>query len=747
MSDPLLLYLDHTGEGLPDQYGDGIYGEFEYGVDTITPGDIGLREIPVTLGIGGAGFGTSGFGSGTRRIVTVARAFRPQDRKKLDYRRVRDGVGDWEVEIPGGFELHDWIEADAYILDSTGVLFRGTVWDFEHDEETSTVMLSGPGPAGELQRSSVTTTAGPAPAWEALEDYVEGSVNDWSIDVTEPVVETILNRTVLDTVRGVREDLEEATSIDSTDPFRISNGGIEPTQTCFTMDATDTAVRHISDDEGSDAGEVADSHASHGVLVELQEPGDRVEYAFDPDHHIPQARVGLRWSAFTAPTVRVGFDEIDSDSMTVTTGGENRGLHWDDLRQFGESMRNINSRTNVVIEVTEEAPGTGSFFVDVVAPRDLRYDVTFDNSGTRISNATYLDGPEWYPRQVTLSADRVETENNVAWASIDPDWEPSKPQQLVELTNDDELWTASPADILSVLFRGRTYGYGARPRFTFTWADEGSVVDTPMRGRTPQRLEGWEIRAGTNDLRVVEDLELSGDHLSNIQDLAERAGLRFYTDVESREIVAFHRAQVQDELLLYDPEVEAVRGRLNLVYNEGTYNDGTYGGSDQEPPRRGVRYDSVESTKTTGDGYANIVTVKGAHVDGERIEETVRDETEIEAISRFGRKSEAEHVYLDSSITTETDAKSRAEEMLAEMKLERQFNGSVGGVGRDILHVQDIHPAVEYYVDQWELYSTLEEVQVTDDGVTLDFEGAQADNVIKGILKANERARLVHRAL
>lgn len=733
---PLLLYLDNTGEGLPNDLDDIVAGASD-----------GQRQRVVANGTGQQGFGSSSFGRAEVRIVDVSRIIRPSDRQSLDYRRVQSDKGDWQVEIPGRFDLHQWTEADAYVLDGTDVLFRGKVWEFEHQDGNNIARLAGPDLSGELDRGSVNTTYNAVPAWEAFQDYVAEYAPEWDVTVEPPDVSVVNEREIISEVYGSRQPFEDAFDITNTQPFHIRDAGIEPLQTCFTMDATETSERRIGGSADPESGNAESPLTSQGTYVRLEHIGDRAVYTIDPAYSIPQMRLGIRWDSANAPEVQVGIGEVDGndDAMTITSGGEDPGLHWDEFAQFGTQLQDINGQTEIVVEVTDEGGG-GVFFLDVVAPFDLRWEPWFDNDGVRTGDATYLGGPEHYPYEVQLYMDRAETSNNVNFARIDALWSSTLSGQSMAISNDSESWIGQPrSDGFSTYFN-HTYGYGVQARFTFSWQTQEEVMATPRYGREPQRLEGIGIYVETEDLQIVEDLELTDTHFGNIQDLADRAKLKFYVDSTEREIDAFHRQQRQMDLPLYDATLDVAADEWSNIYDDGVYGGGRYGGGD--PPHPGYRYEDLTSTKTTGTDYANVVRVFGARDDdGERVTGEARDEDEIAIMSQWGRDGEVVMSHVDGSIRTKTDAEAKADELLDDTAEEREFNGSVDGLPFGILHDVAIDPAVAYFVDEWNRHSILEEITVDDTGVSLDFEGEDGDVVVQFTKQTRRRAEDAHRGI
>lgn len=704
MDTPLSLYLDRSDgqmdlENLPEQ--------------TRETGDDGF---------GSRSFGASPFGKGRGKSTEfLSRLYTPDLRSELDYRRVESDVGDWQVTIPGGYELNAWTDAEMAILDGSNetMLFRGFISEFDHSTADSTAKLSGPGVGEKLRRGSATKTYERVPAWEAFEDYVDEFLEDWTLDITGPTIETVFTDRKLATVESVRDDLEQATDINDTDPLRISDGALEARQTCFPKQGLDADQRLIGGSDDQDAGQISNTDYAEDEGVRLNNSGDYVDFIFEPTYTIPQIRVGIRLRSKNAPEteLKIGDPDTGMESLgTVVREGKDRTLDWVDMREFGEEAQSISDLTRLRLETTT-APTTNDGFVDIdmIAPYDLRYDHSFVNTGTTGPDGVFhLDGPELYPNRLLFEGERADASRNIFAARMAADWDPNEVGERMWLSNDEELYQGEPnSNEIKVDFEDTTYGYGVTPRFALSRYGERDDA-TPRFGFKAQRLSGWEIWGDGNDLAVIQEEELDSTHLSNLQDLAGIAGMLFYIPHErpgSLSLVAFHPGQKQAFLDANENEVDEI------------------------------------TTKRSTEGYANKVLVKGKRdEEGNRPTGTAQDDEEIE--QRGGENTPdavVTHVVIDATITNRTDAQNRAEQLLAEKVDEDEFSGTVTGYPVDVLEQHDLHPGIGYQLPRWDTYTALTELQVSDSGVDLDFRDA-FDGFIEEVRSIRDRTDDAHKA-
>ncbi|WP_344222842.1 hypothetical protein, partial [Aeromicrobium tamlense] len=156
-----------------------------------------------------------------------------------------------------------------------------------------------------------------------------------------------------------------------------------------------------------------DDEFSGGDGLRLNQSSHNAEYEIEVEYTIPEGEFDFDFR-FDVTDVDVPSSRIvleDSDGSPLAQSDESSvgltGPRWYSASSYGGwNPPELEPGTYTVrFECTEsEAP---SYLLDVVSPRDTRFDVTHDNEVHEPGG--YLDGPETKPDAVEVTFDAVET--------------------------------------------------------------------------------------------------------------------------------------------------------------------------------------------------------------------------------------------------------------------------------------------------------------------------------------------------
>jgi len=701
------IMLDMSGDGR------SILDGIEFGTtepnrvsDGFPDDEMVTEDEVIVYGFGSQPFGTTPFG-GSTSTETVTRFVYPESYESASYTRKRNDMGSFSVDMPGDRSLLRWTEADAYILDGAGnIKMIGKVRAASHSDAAQVMTLEGVDLLGELERGSAELDVDGRRAYVVFEEYLTEFVPDWDVAVQAPDIEQTSTDKEVQSVGGTRSELESAFDFGETDPFQIVDGSVITYDSAWTTESTeyDSFVSDGEDSDGTMAYHESGSEYSAEKAIRFETDGDTAVYSASPEYTVPTIRVGVRYRCQDAPEVEVIVN--NSDPITLCEQGGNEDFRWVDLRQFGSEFSNVSGDTEIRISAVSGPSATGGYVdIDVVAPYDLRYPVTFDNDpDPRVS------GPETKPRGAELVTNRVVVDENITAAKVDTDMEPSAFQGIGVSIDEDTYEGNLETDSIDVDLRD-SYGYGIETRFRFDRLGE-RTGKTPTEGFESSELSSWDVAVDTNNLKIIDERALDGTHLENIQWIAERARLSFFGHPTQRRIEAFHRGQKQRELDL----------------GSGDYGD-------------------LTTQTSTGAEYANAVTVRGAYADsGERYVGTARNEDEIAELEERGSgDGVVRHVKIDGTITSDSAAQTEAQSILERMVSTREQDGDISGVDPTALPTGMFDPGVEYYISQWDTYSLLNEYGVTQGEVSPEFGELDSDNLIRAIAQNEMRSDEAHR--
>jgi hypothetical protein len=297
-------------------------------------------------------------------------------------------------------------------------------------------------------------------------------------------------------------------TIPADKPFVVDSIGPRPAQTCFTGEGEDF-------DRG-DTGSVNDpadpTEFSSGNWAALSTSDNFVEYDFTLEHEIPSGQ-------FEAPIRAASSDTAGGSAATdweiqgpdggtlssgtfVTDGATFTSPTWlDEINTNTFDAQTLEPGTYTLVldcVTTATALDDQTTFIDVRAPRDIRYTVNLDDT---VNGSGYLDGPEKYPSLVEQSLATATTRRDVTEASFTLTANDVSGNFYVELANDGSTFTRVNNSTTGSV----TFASGNRDVDTNIGLERYSATSnqTPVNGNDPQRIDSWQLDANPDS--VVSD--------------------------------------------------------------------------------------------------------------------------------------------------------------------------------------------------------------------------------------------------
>lgn len=298
------------------------------------------------------------------------------------------------------------------------------------------------------------------------------------------------------------------------------------------------------------------------------------------------------------------------------------------------------------VKSTQNAPENQLW--DVVGVYDSRYSYTFDN--TLNAESGYLDGPQPYPDAVSIQPEQIDVPYNITESTVQTTEAGGQPLPEIAVSPDGGSTWKTAAGVNDATF---SIGVATTTLDTrFTLGRYGSTTgQTPLQGTTPMRVDVYDHLLDGNDLGVIEQLELTGNHLENLKAIHETSDYRFVMDHDPNDLLIESFPSDTEKTL---PDL-TVKNRL---------------------------------PSTDVGGYANKVHVFGAKADdGTRPVAIVQDDTEIAEVG-------VEPVpIIAPDLTTVTDVKNKARTELTSRVGKRRDAGELEVVAKHPL------PGYTYSVD------------------------------------------------
>lgn len=599
---------------------------------------------------------------------------------QLNPAKTHTGMGDFRASIVPDSTVDAYAQRQDRVnikVDNT-VVWTGYLTQSDRNKRGATQTIGGPGIAKKLEETRPDyETLGGSLSYssialeDALRDYW-GQTPFSNYTVYDQTTESVATNEQIQSADTTTE-WQTITSLVDTDPFVIQNGKLQLVQTCFTTEAESATLSGSPTIFDADRFSGNSPTSGNGQAVEFDANGQSLEFTFTLDHKIPDG--SFEYSIYfdgdsssgSIGTVNYYLDNTNLGSFSgATTGGD--GVFWRNLIGQGSisDPGSVSAGSHTIRIETGSGWGGGLFYVDVVAPHDTRFSYTFDSSvsdGT--DGGTYLSGPELYPQSASIELNEQAVSYNITGATVNSTWNDTSTNQAIAVSNDGGSTYLSASNTSSTTQTFADAGRTAQTKFTYSRygnRDNG----TPTTGFNGQTVDSYTLTVDGNDLVVIDELELSRDHFSNLQTLHNYGDFVWSIDhtgdsISNISVYSFQRGdRSRTSPSVFNNPIDEQSGikanrYYNVIYVQGARNSG--GGGPNGRPVAEVKADS------------SVINNDGREITG------------------FVR---------DQSITTEAGALFRARALLSAA----QSNDDLVG-GKDIppVNMGDVLPGFSYSVD------------------------------------------------
>jgi len=457
----------------------------------------------------------------------------------------------------------------------------------------------------------------------ALQDAIRDYWNRTSFtatvtDQTTEVVSTDEQLILIDSSQEWTDNL----NIADTDPVFVENGFLKQAKTAFVNDMD---------------GGVSRTDFSGGSGVTFSGAGQSIFYNITNNYDIENPKVAVR------------CDEIQQDEISVIdvfVDGElfgevqpNAGVSWETDSPSGVTLPA--GSHNVEVEAFDGSLSFGNVEVDIVTIYDGDYPPTFDDTVHKDNG--YLDGPQEYADSVTVETNDFQTSLNITEATINPTYNDITNEQAIGLSFDTGTTVDSAPNTSTHTATSTDASRTVRGSLTLSGHPFGTdpQTATPRFGYRGQTVDSADIRVDLDNLVVIDDLALRGNHFENLQQLHEYGDFPWVIEhdddpVDQLTVVSFRRG-------------EETRPRPDAY---------------DEPLAREQQADSTP--------YHNAVYLRGGIEAGSQPTAQVEDTDEIDAV---GERIEA--TVKDPKITTSAGAQFRAQALLDRLTDENERRGRI----------------------------------------------------------------------
>lgn len=426
--------------------------------------------------------------------------------------------------------VRDYHLGEVRIFVGNERLFRGSVDRTPSSNDTITV--SGDGPLSDLQEDTTRKSYTSRRAWKAIEDYVS-TIPNVSWTVREPYRRTTgTDSKFLDA--PTFDDFDEIIVEPPADyPLYYSRTEVRPAQSTWLLECENGTHFGTVVNEGHQGGDVSNFEA-----VELDFGGD-IELEFTNEYKIPGDDYDLRYraslSGFTGETVV----EIDGQEVSANYYGSEYSSDMAYRRGPLDNLPDLEPGTHTVRISNNIAgtSGTGAVRFDNFVLYDELTRYPSLDPGDTIDNTidtTYYthSSPALYPGGVEATL-RTNPYWHVNHARIEGTFSDTGGGQSIAVSNDGENYVSnSNTSNVEVDFDAQgTYGTSAFVRVTLGPYTGNNKTVSPDENDAPQTLTNLEVYLTTDDLPVIESLELDPNTwLDGVRQLHERADMRFTVD-------------------------------------------------------------------------------------------------------------------------------------------------------------------------------------------------------------------------
>lgn len=563
---------------------------------------------------------------------------------RLQPERVHTGEGTCRIDVVPDPTLDDYAaRQDRLTVKTDGgtVVFTGYLIDSTRSRRDLGHQLRAVGIAKRLEETRPDYAAeGGAVTYSdiALQDALR---NYWSrtpfgnVTVKDQPTQTVATNEPLQSADATSE-FNAITSLSASDPVVVDNGELRLAQVAYVFEA----------ETASGGGVVSDSAASAGAAETVFETFHDLSFTANVEYTIPAENVGVAFrkrnpkdpdsdGVFEGATGEV---LVDGSSFGTAFGAANFDDYgWSQETSYPGS--DVSGSTSVTVDVTNAAPSGASTFFDLVVLYDTRFALTFDNS---VDSNGYLSGPELFPSGESVVFDEETTQFNLDAVDISLTVDDTSGAQAIEASFDSGSSYSGAANTDSVTVQNTGGARSVQTRLTLDRYGSRTSA-TPTSGFKTQRVDVYDLTADLNNLVVVDELDLSRNHFSNLKTLHEYGDFVFAIehtadDVADMPVTSFRR------------------------------------GTESRPSPAEFKDPIDRSAGIQSSAYYNTIFLQGAEdSQGDRPTAEVRADQSV--IDEDGREI-SPGVLRDETITTEAGAAFRAQAILDAAQTEADLVGS-----------------------------------------------------------------------
>ena len=413
------------------------------------------------------------------------------------------------------------VEIDFAPTDAQADPLRMILLRAESDKAAGRTTLEGRGRGWLLERDERSVRYQNIFAFDALADYWSRTQVDAHVDELGPQPsgqDVELQRApAVDSFGQLLDDL-----IDATDPFEVDGNSVVglPVNDIDTTGTGGGVVESL--DYVDEIGRDLNNDRSYGVEAFYDIPEPVIAFRRDaPEEHRPfsvhidgqevesypasSLVEGLRWS-----TINISDVDISSGGFTI---------------EFKDEF------------VSDEGLPETPVVIDTVCLRDGRFSF---NDSNDLDDDLQLPGPELFPNPSEASQlvfGEAQSVQAITDATLDVDEASDEPLPELALSFDSGETFQTATDTFSVDGEANLPTNTVEGRITFGRFGE-RTGETPTQGFEGHEITFYRIGVDTDARAVIEDQVVTGDDLTNLQNLHDQAKMRFVIDHVSEELQA-----------------------------------------------------------------------------------------------------------------------------------------------------------------------------------------------------------------
>jgi len=361
---------------------------------------------------------------------------------------------------------------------------------------------------------------------ELVEELVSANTDlTPNVDAPESTLQEGVEMLAVDTTSEILGAIEE---IDETTPATVENDSIKLYQTAWTTEAEDATADSstIFDPIYHDP----DGEFSGGDGLRLNDSSHDAEYEFTTNHTIPEGDLGVDFRLdITAEDVPQSRWTLEDSSGTVLTQTDENGLgisglRWDDVSFYGNWNPPELEPGTYTVRFDCTTTAAPSYLLDVVCPRDTRFDVTLGDSIHETGG--YLDGPETMPDAVDVLFDAIETPFSIVSGTADLTIDNTGGEQAIAMSNDFGATWLEESNTSSATVDFADPGGALTLRLTLSRYGQRDTA-TPRTGYQGQTVDTVTLSADVDETPLTIDQTFDDSLLSILQELADRGDFLF----------------------------------------------------------------------------------------------------------------------------------------------------------------------------------------------------------------------------